>query len=63
MTEQEFQELIEKLKNYFEPKTEISEGLPDVGTVSDMTQVIYEENNQTVIVKAINGQWKEIFRG
>lgn len=62
MTDVEFNDLVVRLKEYFQPKTEIANKLPNIGDVEDMTEISYTDNGKKVIAKAINGNWIETYR-
>lgn len=51
-------ELIEEMKRYFQPKSELVKALPDRKTVRDMTEVILKDaNGNYVMYKMIEGNW------
>jgi len=62
MTEEEFNNLVERLKTIFQPRTELAKKLPNIKEVEDMTDVAYKDNGKTVIAKAVNGKWIETYR-
>jgi hypothetical protein len=62
MTDVEFNDLVVRLKDYFQPKTEIAHKLPNIKEVDDMTEITYTDNSKKVIAKAINGNWIETYR-
>lgn len=63
MTESEFSELVERLRGYFEPKTELAHKEPNISEVADNTNVTYiDTDGKRVIKKAIDGKFIELFR-
>jgi len=61
MTEEEFNNLVERLKTIFQPRTELAKKLPNIKEVEDMTEVAYEKNGKKIIAKAVNGKWIETY--
>jgi hypothetical protein len=62
MNESEFNNLVERLREYFEPKTELANKEPNISEVADNTSVSFLEGGKRVIKKAINGNFIELYR-
>jgi len=68
MTESEYNELLEKLRNEFQPRMELLDNkkaqlvkndlvLPDINTVNDFTTISFIEKGVRYFYQAVNGQW------